>query len=386
MASLPITGAARFAASPARQATAQTRRYDYIDILRGLAILGVIAVHAHQPIAGLQPLTAWVFNYGQMGVQLFFVASAMTLCLSMQSRNDPSIVNFYVRRLFRVAPLYYVGIALYLAWGTAKNWVLAGHAVPPPQYDVAGILSNVLFVHAFYAPANNNIVPGGWSIATEMSFYLVFPVLYWMQRRLTDRAYLLFAAACLAACFALEYLALTLTHRGPDNAEIIYFSLVNQLGAFLVGIQAYRRLDRVRLRPFHFAAAIALVVASGALLNGAWQTGFNGFLLPLLAASAFMVLALRLSTVRAIEGRGALALKRIGELSFSMYVLHFCIVEIAYFVLKRSLFHVVQQPELQLAALVCVVVAASWAGAAFTHRVIERPGIALGRRFLRRVA
>lgn len=92
---------------------AKTRQYDYIDIVRGVAILGVIAVHSHQGIKNLSTPISWIFNYGQLGVQLFFIASALTLCLSTRERDETSPYYFYIRRYFRIAPLYYFAIFLY---------------------------------------------------------------------------------------------------------------------------------------------------------------------------------------------------------------------------------------------------------------------------------
>jgi peptidoglycan/LPS O-acetylase OafA/YrhL len=87
--------------------------------------------------------------------------------------------NFFIRRFFRIAPLYYAAIVFYLVWRT----VIGGFVVPP-QYDVLGIASNMLFLHGFYPEANNSIVPGGWSTATEMTFYVCFPLLFaGMQNR-----------------------------------------------------------------------------------------------------------------------------------------------------------------------------------------------------------
>ncbi|WP_194967239.1 acyltransferase family protein [Escherichia coli] len=67
------------------------KKYDYIDVLRALAILGVIAVHASQNIPNLNSVLGGVFNYGQLGVQLFFIASAVTLCMSMESRGGKTL-------------------------------------------------------------------------------------------------------------------------------------------------------------------------------------------------------------------------------------------------------------------------------------------------------
>ena len=89
----------------------QARRLLYIDALRGFAILGVIVVH----VAGAFPAPSHVLNVilanGGRGVQLFFVVSAFTLFHSLDSKTAGAagLFRFFVRRYFRVAPLYYAG-------------------------------------------------------------------------------------------------------------------------------------------------------------------------------------------------------------------------------------------------------------------------------------
>jgi hypothetical protein len=76
------------------------QRVDYLDALRGIAILGVILVHSvilsHQGgLLGMVGLT------GQRGVQLFYMVSAFTLFMSLDSRHTEQFQwsNFFIRRL-----------------------------------------------------------------------------------------------------------------------------------------------------------------------------------------------------------------------------------------------------------------------------------------------
>lgn len=66
---------------------------DYIDALRGYAILLVMIVHAG---IVMPEATAYV-SWGARGVQLFFVISAVTLMASWERRHDGAAA-FYVRR------------------------------------------------------------------------------------------------------------------------------------------------------------------------------------------------------------------------------------------------------------------------------------------------
>jgi peptidoglycan/LPS O-acetylase OafA/YrhL len=70
--------------------------------------------------------------------------SAFTLALSLHSRAGEPLRNFFIRRFFRIAPLYYTALAYYL-WqdGLGPRYWL-GEA---PRVTVANIISTVLFVN-----------------------------------------------------------------------------------------------------------------------------------------------------------------------------------------------------------------------------------------------
>ncbi len=160
-------------------------KLNYIDSIRGVAILMVILVHAAQSVPGLSPLTSLLADYGQMGVQLFFVASAYTLCLSATKRRGESRgwLKYAIRRYFRIAPLYYLGILIYFgrALIEAANGIVGRTLLE--DYSLANVAANVLLVHGFYPPANNTVVPGGWSIGTEVAFYAIFPTIFYLASR-----------------------------------------------------------------------------------------------------------------------------------------------------------------------------------------------------------
>jgi len=87
----------------------------YIDVLRGIAVLGVLMVHCSYFGSNFvfPKVIKSFFENGAMGVQLFFFTSAFTLFLSMNNRIDNEklpYINFFIRRFFRIAPIYYLGI------------------------------------------------------------------------------------------------------------------------------------------------------------------------------------------------------------------------------------------------------------------------------------
>jgi acyltransferase-like protein len=83
------------------------KRFVYIDVLRGYAVLGALFVHCSQYV-GFDCFAA----FGARGVQLFFVVSALTLMASWHSRAD-GVTAFFLRRVFRIVPMYWLTILIY---------------------------------------------------------------------------------------------------------------------------------------------------------------------------------------------------------------------------------------------------------------------------------
>ena len=108
----------------------------YIDWMRGLAILLVIATHVKGIVPDCSGLTNAVLSFGRMGVQLFFVVSACTLYQSwMRSGSSIGAVKkFYLRRYFRIAPMYGFGILIYLTSATVKHFDSTGSIKWPEQF------------------------------------------------------------------------------------------------------------------------------------------------------------------------------------------------------------------------------------------------------------
>jgi exopolysaccharide production protein ExoZ len=145
------------------------RHFDYINALRGYAILMVIAVHTAQAFPDLPPSLAQILTQGARGVQLFFVTSALTLCMSWVARNE-SAADFYTRRLFRIVPMFWIAIIFFL-WlnGTAPS------SYAPYGIDFKHIAMTVLLVQGLWPDTITSVVPGGWSVADEVIFYALFP-------------------------------------------------------------------------------------------------------------------------------------------------------------------------------------------------------------------
>jgi len=377
--------------------TTTIQKYDYIDVLRGLAILLVIAVHSEQQIEGLPTLWASLFNYGQLGVQLFFVASALTLCLSMKGRNENyHIIKFYIRRVFRIAPVYYFGIVLYFFWRTAKGYYKSQALQMPDSYNFIGVLENIFFLHGFDPRNFNFVVPGGWSVATEMTFYAIFPFLYLLQNKLGAKRFIIFSAVTIGLSFVIQYSLIFLVQpilidyrllKGKifnDGFGFIYCSIFNQISVFLIGIITYQSLGKVIINKVLIGAFLLLSVFSYYLLNATiLSTGMNGFMYPILSSVSFLILALWLSNPKhKFKSKISRMLINVGRVSFSMYLLHFLLIDVLRFIYVKFIFVYLTSTISQLFIFYLSLTAITYYFSKLTFMLIEKPGINFGNRII----
>lgn len=357
-------------------------KYAYIDALRGVAILMVILVHTAQQIPMLGGLIKTAADYCQMGVQLFFVISSYTLCLSFERRSPERyrIISFYIRRFFRIAPLYYTGIAVYFGIFVVRQLYKNGDYLTIDPYNFSNIFANILFVHAFIPSANNTIVPGGWSIATEMLFYLIFPAIFLLGKKISDLGcYKLFWLVLVAVIFncMVQFYFFKISGVAIENNSFMYFSLLNQIPVFCVGIVLYfihAKYDRLAVSSGPVASIIGFVSLS-ILALVLWMSEINEFFLiiPTIAAVSFAFLFNLFKKYYRFNG----LLRKVGSVSFSMYVFHFIFVR--YLAVFLILYLEKYLPaELLLVVAFVAVAFVTYFVALLTEKNIESKGIWVG--------
>ena len=153
------------------------KKLDYIDAVRGIAVLMVLFVHTLtlSNTLNLNHFFRVIVEQGRMGVQLFYMASAFTLFYSLSQRASGS--GFFIRRVFRVAPMFYIATIFYFFLYTIFP-VSNIEAADLNTFTFANLFSHLTFTHGFSPYWINTIVPGGWSVGVEMLFYLFVPAAF----------------------------------------------------------------------------------------------------------------------------------------------------------------------------------------------------------------
>lgn len=349
------------------------KRYAYIDALRGIAVLGVIVVHVASaaPIAD-GPLKI-LLQQGARGVQLFYVVSAFTLALSWHARHDGASA-FFIRRLFRIAPMYWLAIPIYLLFAGLGAGFFAPSSIYPAQ-----IVATILFVSAVVPIVP--VVPGGLTVTTEMALYILFPLLITVIRsRLI--ALLALALSVYVAIRIYEPSIPLLLRWGADQSLVgvfAFFLLPYQLPVFLAGIAAFQLSDLALPRIAMVAVLVASAVATVVL-------PFCPEVLPLHIEYGFAFAGILISLANGVGRRLAVApLCYLGKWSFSAYLLHFAVFNLLYLARDAGYdpFGIVHEGSAwRLVPLLAAVLTVTGFFSCLTYHTIERPLIAVGNRLV----
>lgn len=375
------------------------KKLDQIDAVRGVAILLVIVCHAGGIMAELPYPVKKMTNFGWFGVQLFFIASAFTLLLSWhkQSRGkQEKILGFYLHRFFRIAPMYYLGGALYF------------FLRPPGEFaTLKQLLLSIGFINSWspsWIPTTDNawmVVPGGWSISVEFCFYFVFPILATYCSSVKKSLIFLvlsFVLMAISRPIGESYWAIGYDEKAIDN--FLYFWLPNQLVVFSLGFLVYFVVQSkneycLAVKKLAISHAFSILIIGILLFLVLTQLGGNHYFvktfpyLPMhfLISIIFSIILVSLlscsSPSKLVVNSFTVAF---GKISFSAYVLHFGVLDLIKMNenlgFKTTGFEAIFY---FLCVILPITLIGTFALSSITYRIIELPFINLGRKVTKRV-
>jgi len=336
----------------------------------------VIAVHTSQIFNDLPAPVRLLADQGARGVQLFFVASALTLCLSWQARGDGA-GPFYVRRLFRIAPMFWLAI-VYFVWHDG----LGPRFYAPDGVGFRHIAMTALFIHGWLPDTITSIVPGGWSVADEVMFYAVFPLLMLLWKRLNLAGAVVFAITAIAFFGEINDVAVAYGVGLPQPDRGLWFVLIwlwfpTQVPCFLFGMLLSRAAHRRLPSPAAKLLLALSIAAAFAIPFCQTMTYYPPIDLQTAYGLAFAATTLALMSYQP----GFLinpVIAWIGKISFSGYLIHLAIIPS----FPRLAFASFADPTLDYAVMMFIITAATTAVASVTYLCIEKPMIRLGERLI----
>ncbi|WP_428243459.1 acyltransferase family protein [Gynuella sp.] len=309
-------------------------KIDALTSLRFFAACAVLFSHLRffgdSDSAFLRTLYSKVFWEGYIGVTFFFILSGFILSYSYQQRlhKDHGLKAFYVARVARIYPLHLLTLLLAIPWLT-----LIGEQPSALTYGM-----NALLLQGF-SPDRHvhfSINLPAWSLSSEIFFYALFPLLILLKNRLLLGLWVL--------CLGWQGIMLSPLLNNESRHFWMYVFPVSRLMDFCTGMLLYRLYCRMveRIKPTQ-----ATLMQSGAVVLLALFFALKGkvpqtlrydlyYLLPM----ALLILAFSFSTgtlSRWISGRVLIIL---GEVSFSLYLVHYLVAQYLQYLTDRyQLFH-----------------------------------------------
>ena len=332
--------------------------------LRGAAAVFVVfyhALHAGPELAGL------LLGRGYLCVDLFFVLSGYVMALNYKNLfadggSFPNYLKFLGLRLARIYPLYFAILLLTTALVSLGAM---------PLYDVPNLWTafwwNVSLMQGWSFGAGN-INLAAWSISTEWSAYLLFPILVAAVFSASQARAWLMGALAIAVLIAITIFAPRIFPSGEFEGPLAIFGTQDPLAVFrciagfLLGLVVYRLQDtqfgdRLSARPITGDVLAGLIVVF--VLVPSTDVAF-------VVAGALLIMHLVRSPSVTSTVLGSGVVYYLGTISYSLYLVHVPVL-----LSLRRLFEM-QGWSWTVASVLGIVI--SLACAPIAYHLIEVPG------------
>ena len=326
-----------------------------LDFMRSFAVLLVVASHLllYTGHIDVGPFSFWLA--GSLGVFIFFTHTTLVLMWSLE--RDPHPLRFYVRRAFRIYPLWLVVLFATIA----VQLPLAPIYAPVFRYFHAGapeVLANATLTFSVMK-FGSRIVGPAWSLPIEVEMYILLPVLFFFLRSYRK----------LWPLLLLDLLAMANSvHEEGLTASTLLFCVP----LFLPGAMAYLGYKHRRpvlpawLFPVLLVAAAAACNAYASRQRISFRSGWFFTLL----------LGLGLPFFRQLSWRPLCrAAHLVARYSYGVYLCHSAAIVLAVYTLRGH--------SIALRAL--VFVAALTGLSVLAYHAVEKPLIVLGSRLAKRL-
>ncbi len=335
-----------------------------LQSLRGIAATAVLFGH----VIGYYSIPEWLvdlgkFSNGRAAVVIFFVLSGYVLTRSLHSSafDIPAVSRFYVQRWFRIYPAIWPASLLGLGYLVVLHWNVPVDNLAPgfgryfraDRYDLLHILGSFAGVQAF-------LLPQLWSIFIEIVASIAMPgIAFVALHRPRWMPQLLIIAT--AASFIISH--------SPYDIGLYFMDFI--VGAAL----AMHRLPAI---PLPWLVPGCLAVLSATLffplsyvspIAHLVETFFSAIIISILISTPIAWLQSRFLTF-------------IGDISYSIYLLHFvvlCLIAKAFALVHLSV-DTVAMTLLLASATYAATIPLAW----LSYLYIEQPGVRLGKAIVNR--
>jgi len=346
-----------------------------LDCLRFFAFLGVFIHHTcssdaqyyaarHIPFASLIASAA---RAGSFGVDLFFLLSAFLitelLLREKEQRGEVVLRSFYVRRILRIWPLYFLGILIA---------VVLSHLDPTQLFSLKYVIAFLLLSGNWLVSISGfpgNVMNALWSVSFEEQFYLLWPAIVREVRRVES-----LWLACPILLVTAEISRLIVMKYSPLNTTL-FTNTLTRLDPIALGIATTLAIRRFPMQLGTAARAISLILGiavwlvAGHFFGVSYAFALIGY--PAMALGSWLIFL----AVYGVNFAPRI-LAYLGKISYGLYVFH----NLAFYFLSKLLGHYPHTMR-EFAVFCSLGLALTIAMAAFSYRFFESPFLRLKERF-----
>ena len=265
-------------------------------------MLAVLVFFAHWNGLTQQGMTNVLFHLSRYAVDMFFIVSGFLIFWSFD--NDQRVKNFFIKRFFRIFPLYAILIFFQTIFLISFS---DGSLYETLRYFVANLLFlNFLSptVGSIFSDLQVNAINGSlWTLKNEVVFYLLLPLIFRFYQKWGLGFLSLLYAASVMYMIAVDYI----------GVEKLLVQFPAQLRLFLTGIFFYLLIRKIDTRHSMWLALVALclvvLLSDNRLFRFALYPATLGFLVVWIV---FFVKSVKIPF----------------DFSYSFYILHFPVIQI----------------------------------------------------------
>ncbi|MEI2356051.1 acyltransferase family protein [Mesobacillus zeae] len=274
-------------------------RLNELDALRGLAALAVVLYHyttRYEAIFGHAKTSYFGFNYGNLGVNLFFMISGFVIFMTITRTNN--VTDFAKKRIIRLYPSYIV--AVIITFVAVKLYDLGGRGVT--LFD--GVF-NLTMLQGFLPGVIDHVDGAYWSLKVELTFYIIIGVILFFG--LKQRVYLL-SILWLISTSIFQVLD-AITGGYIITKALVFYSIADYAHLFIAGIMFYLLKTENQLK-YHLLIGLCLI----------YEFALNDSKASLFVTMFFGVFYLLINGKLSLLNNKILTF--LGAISYSLYLIH----------------------------------------------------------------
>ncbi|MBT2159749.1 acyltransferase family protein [Zobellia barbeyronii] len=305
-------------------------RLKILDSIRGIAALVVLYHHIFKLNKevfqnNLSDTSFVIFDFvsglNKEAVLLFFIISGFSIGLSTLKRplNDRKSINgYFYRRFKRILPIYWIAIFLSLLVGIGLNLLYLR------DFSFLNLMGNLVFLQTSDSLPESWVIPYGmngplWSLSYEMFFYVLFPLVYFINKKFLKKLGLYTKYVALLLVILLGIII---------NKKVVFIPYFLFLIGFIIWIQGYISsycfvmMKKKNLFFFlNLLVGLAITIANGKIPSDSIELIGKGMLLNGIFYFT-MILTDGLNTQKIQKFIDAIFYK-LGEGSYAIYALHY---------------------------------------------------------------